>query len=137
MPRALVCVATYNERSNIEPMVNALAGVLAFPEDRVLVIDDTSPDGTGAIADDLATTRPWLEVLHRPRKDGLGSAYVAAFRRGMEINASFVVTMDCDFSHDPRDVPRLIEAAVDADMVIGSRYVRGGRNECGTWSRRL
>ena len=137
MRRVLVCIGTYNERNNIVPMVHALGDVLTFPEDRVLVIDDASPDGTGELADDLASRLPWLEVLHRPRKEGLGSAYVAGFRRGIELGVRFVVTMDCDFSHDPRDVPRLVEAADHADIVVGSRYVTGGRNECGPQRRRI
>ncbi|HEX7082591.1 MAG TPA: polyprenol monophosphomannose synthase [Gaiellaceae bacterium] len=124
--RATVCLPTYNERENLEPMVRALAGVLP-PEGRVLVIDDGSPDGTGEIADRLAEELPWLEVLHRPRKEGLGRAYVAGFRRALADGAELVLEMDCDFSHDPRDVPRLI-AAVErgADLALGSRYVEGG-----------
>jgi dolichol-phosphate mannosyltransferase len=124
--RATVCLPTYNELENLEPMVDALAAVLR-PEDRVLVIDDGSPDGTGGLADRLATTRPFLGVLHRTRKEGLGPAYIAGFRRALADGAELVLEMDCDFSHDPADVPRLIAAAEDgADLVLGSRYVRGG-----------
>jgi dolichol-phosphate mannosyltransferase len=96
------------------------------PDDRVLVIDDNSPDGTGALADRLATELAFVDVLHRPRKGGLGPAYLAGFRRALEQGAELVVEMDCDFSHDPRDVPRLLEAAADVDLVLGSRYVPGG-----------
>ncbi len=121
----IVCLPTYNERENLEPMVAALEGVL--PEgSRILVIDDNSPDGTGEIADRLAGERDDVEVLHRPRKEGLGPAYLAGFRRALELGADLVLEMDCDFSHDPADVPRLVAAADGADLVLGSRYVAGG-----------
>ena len=123
--RALVCLPTYDERENLEPMLRALAEVLG-PDDRVLVIDDDSPDGTGALADRLAAELPFVDVLHRARKEGLGRAYVAGFRVALDQGAELVLEMDCDFSHDPRDVPRLIAAAADADVVLGSRYVPGG-----------
>jgi dolichol-phosphate mannosyltransferase len=123
--RALVCLPTYDERENLEPMLRALGEVLG-PDDRVLVIDDDSPDGTGELADRLARELTYVDVLHRRRKEGLGRAYVAGFRAALERGAELVLEMDCDFSHDPRDVPRLIEAAGDADLVLGSRYVPGG-----------
>lgn len=123
--RALVCLPTYDERENLEPMLRALAEVLA-PDDRVLVIDDDSPDGTGALADRLAAELPFVDVLHRARKEGLGRAYLAGFRVALDQGAELVLEMDCDFSHDPQDVPRLIAAAADADVVLGSRYVAGG-----------
>jgi dolichol-phosphate mannosyltransferase len=123
--RATVCLPTYNERGNLEPMVRALAEVLG-PDDRVLVVDDSSPDGTGEIADRLAAELDWLDVLHRPRKEGLGPAYLAAFRRALADGAELILELDCDFSHDTQDVPRLIAAAEDADLVLGSRYVPGG-----------
>jgi dolichol-phosphate mannosyltransferase len=124
--RATICLPTYNERENLAPMIEALTAVLRHG-DRVLVIDDNSPDGTGAIADSLAATHPFLEVLHRERKDGLGRAYIDAFRHVLAGDAELVLEMDCDFSHDPRDVPRLIAAAeAGADVVLGSRYVPGG-----------
>ncbi len=127
MPRAVVCLPTYNERENLEPMVRALGDVLDTARDRVLVIDDGSPDGTGAIADRLATELEWVEVLHRPTKEGLGPAYVAGFRRALADGAELVLEMDCDFSHDPADVPRLIAACeAGADLALGSRYVSGG-----------
>ncbi|MBD0337943.1 MAG: polyprenol monophosphomannose synthase [Thermoleophilia bacterium] len=93
---------------------------------RVLVIDDASPDGTGELADRLASELDYVDVLHRPRKEGLGPAYLAGFERALADGAELVLEMDCDFSHDPADVPRLIAAAADADLVIGSRYVEGG-----------
>jgi len=125
VPRATVCLPTYDERENLEPMVRALSGVLG-PDDRVLVIDDSSPDGTGEIADRLAAELDWVDVLHRPRKDGLGRAYLDGFRRALADGADLVLELDCDFSHDPADVPRLLQAAEGADLVLGSRYVPGG-----------
>ena len=122
-PRAVLCLPTYNERDNLEPMLRALGnkGV------RVLVIDDNSPDGTGPLADRLATELDYVDVLHRERKEGLGPAYLAGFRRALEDGADLVLEMDCDFSHDPNDVPRLL-AAVEggADLALGSRYAPGG-----------
>ncbi len=121
---ATVCLPTYDERENLEPMLRALQpyGV------RVLVIDDNSPDGTGELADRLAAELGFVDVLHRERKEGLGPAYIAGFRRAIADGAELVLEMDCDFSHDPQDVARLV-AAVDggADVALGSRYVPGGR----------
>jgi dolichol-phosphate mannosyltransferase len=128
VPRATICLPTYNERENLEPMVRALLERLG-PDDRVLVIDDNSPDGTGDLADRLAAEDPRVAVLRRPAKEGLGPAYLAGFRRALDDGAELVLEMDCDFSHDPDDVPRLIAAAADADLVLGSRYVDGGRIE--------
>src|SRR5438094_5264169 len=123
--RATVCLPTYNERENLEQMLRALGGVLR-EGDRVLVIDDRSPDGTGEIADRLAGELPFVDVLHRERKQGLGPAYLAGFARALADGAELVLEMDCDFSHDPGDVQRLIEAAEQgADVVLGSRYVPG------------
>ena len=126
MLRAVLCLPTYNERENLEAMIEALGGVLDTATDRVLVIDDGSPDGTGEIADRLATEHSWVSVLHREAKEGIGPAYIAGFRRALDEGAELVLEMDCDFSHDPADVPRLIEAAADADLVLGSRYAPGG-----------
>jgi dolichol-phosphate mannosyltransferase len=120
-----VCLPTYNERENLEPMVRALGEVLV-DEGAVLVIDDNSPDGTGEIADRLARAHDWVHVLHRPRKEGLGPAYLAGFARALELGADLILEMDCDFSHDPADVPGLAAAAAAADLVIGSRYAPGG-----------
>jgi dolichol-phosphate mannosyltransferase len=135
--RAVVCLPTYNERENIEPMVRALESVLDTSQDRVLVIDDSSPDATGEIADRLAAELPWVDVLHRQVKEGLGPAYVAGFRRALAERAELVLEMDCDFSHDPNDVPRLIAAAQDADLVLGSRYAPGGGTENWGLGRRI
>ena len=124
--RATVCLPTYNERENLEPMLRALAGVLR-EGDRVLVIDDASPDGTGALADELAAELGFVDVLHRERKEGLGPAYLAGFWHVLATDAELVLEMDCDFSHDPNDVPRLIAAIEEgADVALGSRYVPGG-----------
>jgi dolichol-phosphate mannosyltransferase len=107
-------------------MVRALGAVLR-PGDRVLVIDDNSPDGTGAAADRLAQDLEFVDVLHRERKEGLGPAYLDGFAHALAQGAELVLEIDCDFSHDPNDVPRLIaEAAAGADVVLGSRYVPGG-----------
>jgi dolichol-phosphate mannosyltransferase len=126
VPRAVLCLPTYNERENLEQMIRALGEVLDTESDRVLVIDDGSPDGTGDIADRLAAELPWVFVLHRAEKQGIGPAYVAGFRWALAERAELVLEMDCDFSHDPADVPRLISAAEDADLVLGSRYAPGG-----------
>jgi dolichol-phosphate mannosyltransferase len=121
----MVCLPTYNERENLEPMLRALEGVLG-PDDRVLVIDDDSPDGTGQLADRLAAELGFVDVLHRPEKEGLGPAYLAGFRVALDAGAQLIVEIDCDFSHDPLDLPRLLTAADEADVVLGSRYVSGG-----------
>jgi dolichol-phosphate mannosyltransferase len=123
VPNAVVCLPTYNERENLEPMLRALGD----KDVRVLVIDDNSPDGTGELADRLATELGYVDVLHRESKEGLGPAYLAGFRRALADGAELVLEMDCDFSHDPNDVPRLL-AAVEggADLALGSRYVQGG-----------
>ena len=120
--RATVCLPTYNERENLEPMLRALGE----HDVDVLVIDDNSPDGTGKLADRLARELDYVEVLHRPRKEGLGPAYLAGFRVALARGAERVLEMDCDFSHDPKDVPRLIAATDSADLALGSRYVEGG-----------
>jgi dolichol-phosphate mannosyltransferase len=123
MANAIVCLPTYNERANIEPMLRALSPLGV----RVLVIDDNSPDGTGEIADRLAGELDFVSVLHRQRKEGLGPAYIAGFRRALADGADYVLEFDCDFSHDPKDVPRLIAACENgADLALGSRYVPGG-----------
>ena len=123
MANAIVCLPTYNERANIEPMLHALAPLGVH----VLVIDDNSPDGTGEIADRLTAELECVSVLHRQRKEGLGPAYIAGFRRALAEGADYVLEFDCDFSHDPKDVPRLIAACENgADLALGSRYVPGG-----------
>jgi len=120
-----VILPTYNEAGNIERMVEAVGPKLGA-DDRILIVDDNSPDGTGRIADRLAAADSRIEALHRPAKEGLGPAYIAGFRRALEGGAGLVVQMDADFSHDPAYLPRLIAASALADLVLGSRYVPGG-----------
>jgi dolichol-phosphate mannosyltransferase len=132
--RATVCLPTYNERENLERMLRALEPLGVG----VLVIDDNSPDGTGEIADRLAQELSFVSVLHRERKEGLGPAYLAGFRRALADGAEHILEMDCDFSHDPADVPRLIRACEDgADLALGSRYVPGGGTENWGLARRI
>jgi dolichol-phosphate mannosyltransferase len=134
MRDATICLPTYNERENLEAMLRALA-----PHDvNVLVVDDNSPDGTGEIADRLASELDYVSVLHRERKEGLGPAYLAGFHRALAAGAEFVLEMDCDFSHNPADVPRLIDACRQgADLALGSRYVAGGGTENWGLGRRI
>jgi dolichol-phosphate mannosyltransferase len=130
---------TYNEAENLERIVRAALPRLAeaAPEHHVLVVDDGSPDGTGAIADRLAGELAEVEVLHRPGKQGLGRAYIAGFEHALARGAELLIEMDADFSHDPADLPRLIGAAERADLVLGSRYVPGGGVENWELRRRL
>ncbi len=126
---AWLILPTFDEAENIEPVVRAALAVLqrAAPgAHRILIVDDGSPDGTGTIADRLAGELPAVEVLHRTEREGLGPAYLAGFARALDGGASFVLEMDSDFSHDPNDLARLLAAARDADLVLGSRYVAGG-----------
>jgi dolichol-phosphate mannosyltransferase len=126
--RVVVCLPTYNERDNLEPMVRTLEDVFRRHDldARVLVIDDSSPDGTGELADRLTGEFRFLSVLHRPKKEGLGPAYLAGFVWALATDADRIVEMDCDFSHDPEDLPRLIAATQNADLALGSRNVEGG-----------
>jgi dolichol-phosphate mannosyltransferase len=121
---------TYNEAENVEAIVTAAGAVLADAAAggfRVLVVDDGSPDGTGAIADRLAAEHDWVEVLHRAEKNGIGPAYLAGFRHALDRQAGYLIEMDSDFSHDPADIRRLLEAVeAGADLALGSRYVPGG-----------
>jgi dolichol-phosphate mannosyltransferase len=121
-------IPTYNEASNVEAIVTAALGHL--PADgHVLVVDDSSPDGTGEVADRVAAANGRVSVLHRPRKEGLGPAYVDGFRTALASGAEIVCQMDADFSHDPADLPRLLEALAGADLALGSRYAETGRVE--------
>ena len=128
---AWLVLPTYEEAENIEALVEAVFGKLPASA-RVLIVDDNSPDGTGEIAERLAAGDERVAVLRRPRKEGLGPAYIAGFRRALAEGASFILEMDSDFSHDPAYLPRMLEAAERADVVIGSRYVPGGG--VGNWS---
>lgn len=132
MAKTLLALATYNERENLEPLVRAILA-LDIPALDILVIDDNSPDGTGAAADALAARHPRLSALHRQGKLGLGTAHLAAMRRAIEGGYEFLVTMDADFSHHPRYLPDLLARAGENDLVIGSRYVPGGGSR--NWGR--
>jgi dolichol-phosphate mannosyltransferase len=122
---AWLIIPTFNEAENVQAIVEAARA--RMPESRrILIVDDSSPDGTGQIADRLAAEHDEVEVLHRAVKDGLGPAYLAGFRLALEKGAERVIQMDADFSHDPEDLPRLLEASSDADLAVGSRYVPGG-----------
>lgn len=123
--RALVIVPTYNERENIERLIEA---VLAISDEiDLLIVDDSSPDGTGEVVDRLAAAYPGrVSALHRAEKEGIGPAYLAGFRVALDRDAPVIITMDADFSHDPADLPRLLDALGDAGIALGSRYVTGG-----------
>jgi dolichol-phosphate mannosyltransferase len=125
MNQTLIIVPTYNERENLPRMAQRLLS-LPVPVD-LLVVDDNSPDGTGRIADELAAQHPQIHVLHRAGKQGLGRAYLAGFKWALENGYEFIFEMDCDFSHDPDEIPNFLKAAQKADLVIGSRYTGGVR----------
>ena len=137
---AWLILPTYDERDNLERIVRAVLPVLERSRcdgHKVLVVDDNSPDGTGAIADRLAAEHAEVEVLHRTVREGLGPAYIAGFTYALDAGADYIIEMDADFSHDPADLARLLAAAADADVVLGSRYVAGGAVADWGWSRRL
>ncbi|WP_051466679.1 polyprenol monophosphomannose synthase [Actinomadura oligospora] len=133
--RVLVIIPTYNERDNIERIVGRVRA--AAPGVDVLVADDNSPDGTGKIADDLADDDDHVKVLHRKGKEGLGAAYIAGFRWAAEHGYDVMVEMDADGSHQPEELPRLLTALQDADLVLGARYIPGGRTENWPLSRQF
>lgn len=132
-----VVLPTYNERENLEAIGTAI--LAALPEASLLVVDDNSPDGTGVLADTIAAREPRVSVLHRPGKQGLGVAYREGFRWVLERpSTKAVVQMDADFSHDPADLPRLLAPLMtDADLVLGTRYIRGGATVGWPWYRKL
>lgn len=119
-----IIIPTYNERENIERLVEEILALNlnAF----IVIVDDNSPDGTGKIADTLSNKHPEVRVIHRTKKQGLGAAYATAFKYVLDLNVEKVITMDADFSHDPKDIPRLFNET-DYDVVVGSRYVQGGK----------
>ena len=121
--KALVIVPTYNEAENIRELVPLI--LQQDPGMEILIVDDNSTDGTGALVEEIRKTEPRLHVLHRPKKLGLGTAYVDGFRYALERNYDFVFEMDADFSHDPDSIPAFLEAVKDADLVLGSRYLNG------------
>jgi dolichol-phosphate mannosyltransferase len=134
-PRVLIALATYNERDNLAPLVEDIR--TTAPDADVLILDDNSPDGTGAAADALAAQDPKLHVIHRSGKLGLGTAILTIMRHAMERNYDWLVTMDADFSHHPRYLPDLLHGKDQVDVMIGSRYVAGGGVENWPLSRRL
>jgi dolichol-phosphate mannosyltransferase len=136
VPRTLIVIPTYNEKECVAAIVEAVRD--AVPLATVMVVDDSSPDGTGAIADQLAARDGQVRVLHRPGKEGLGAAYLQAFAIALAEGWDRVVQMDADFSHDPRDVPRLLAALEQgADLAVGSRYVAGGGTQNWGLGRRI
>ena len=132
--KTVLVIPTYDEKDNVRPMAEA---VLECGADgvEILFVDDNSPDGTGKILDEMASANPRIHVLHRVKKEGLGRAYVAGFAEAIRIGADNILHMDCDFSHNPKDIPRLI--ASPADLAIGSRYVKDGRTEGWPLKRKL
>ncbi len=132
---ALIIIPTYDERENLPELLGQIHRQV--PEAHVLVVDDASPDGTGELADELASKDDRIHVLHREGKLGLGTAYIAGFRWGLARGYSYLLEMDADFSHKPEYLPRMLEAIQDADLVIGSRYVPGGGTENWTLTRKL
>ena len=131
--KTLVVIPTYDEKDNVPAMAEALFAV--DPSLEILFVDDNSPDGTGDVIEGLIKNDSRIHCLHREKKEGLAKAYLAGFKRAIELGADRIVQMDCDFSHDPKDVPRLV--AEDADLVIGSRYVKGGATPGWPFKRRL
>ncbi len=135
-----VVLPTYNEAENLPRMVDALLALKVSGTDlSILVVDDNSPDGTGQIADELAAAYPErVQVLHRPAKEGLRKAYLSGFAQALQHGADAILQMDCDFSHQPEYIPHMVEALKDSDIVMGSRFVKGGRvDETWAWWRKL
>ena len=133
--RSLIAIPTYNERENISELIANIFRVV--PTTDLLVIDDNSPDGTGQIVDDIAARDPRVKALHRPGKLGLGTAYVRGFQYAIENGYDLVFEMDADFSHDPKYLPAILRMSEQADLVIGSRYVRGGGTANWSWVRKF
>ena len=134
-----VILPTYNERENLERFVEKLQEVFTANglSGRIMVVDDNSPDGTGRIADSLAERYQNLAVIHRQEKQGIGPAYISGFKQALTTDTRYIFEMDCDFSHDPTNIPAFLKAIEDADLVLGSRYVPGGRVENWGLIRRL
>lgn len=125
MKKTLVIIPTYDEKNNVRPMAQAVFGI--EPDVNILFVDDNSPDGTGKIIDEMCAADPRVKVLHRAGKQGLGRAYIAGFKWAIEQGYDLMFEMDCDFSHDPAEIPNFIKAAENADLVLGSRYMNGIR----------
>jgi dolichol-phosphate mannosyltransferase len=133
--KCIVVVGTYNEAENIPSL---LPDILELgPQYEAIVVDDNSPDGTGRIVSQIAVNKPRIHLVERPARLGYGTAYLEGFRTALGLGADYVVQMDADYSHNPRDIPRLVEAAGEADLVIGSRYVKGGSTSGWPLRRRL
>ena len=134
-----VILPTYNERENLERFVERLQEVFTINNlaGRIIVVDDNSPDGTGRIADSLAGRHDNLSVIHRPEKQGIGPAYVAGFKQALATDTRYIFEMDCDFSHDPANIPAFLKTMETADLVLSSRYVSGGGVENWGLARRL
>ncbi|MFP4323108.1 MAG: polyprenol monophosphomannose synthase [Anaerolineales bacterium] len=130
---------TYNEAENLRPMTEALRGLSLEADLNILVVDDNSPDGTGDLADALAAQYPQqIQVLHRQAKEGLGKAYLAGFQKALQDGADLILQMDCDFSHKPEYIPDMLAAIQDADMVLASRFAKGGKvDDSWAWWRKL
>ena len=135
MPSTVVIIPTYNERDNIRPIVARVRA--SVPDAQVLIVDDASPDGTGALADGLAASDERVHVLHRTRKNGLGAAYLESFAWARERGFDYLVQLDADGSHQPEQLPDLLAATRDADVVLGSRWVPGGQVQNWPWHRRM
>lgn len=133
--KTLIIIPTYNERENLPLLVKAIHKVM--PHVDILVVDDSSPDGTGKLADELASRDRRIRVLHRPRKEGLGRAYVAGFKWALANGYELIFEMDCDFSHRPEHLPEFLEKIKDADLVLGSRYIPGGGTQGWTLLRKI
>lgn len=125
MLKTVVVLPTYNEKQNLPLMVEALFA-LNLDNLHILVVDDNSPDGTGKIADDIVAQNPKVHVLHRQEKNGLGQAYIAGFKKALAMDAEYIIQMDCDFSHQPKYIPELLKAIEGNDLVLGSRFAKGG-----------
>ncbi len=132
MLKTIVVIPTYNEKENLPSMIEALFA-LNLDNLHILVVDDNSPDGTGKIADEFAAKNPKVNVLHRKEKNGLGQAYVAGFKQALKLDAEYIIQMDCDFSHQPKYIPELLKTIENYDMVLGSRFAKGGSVD-ETWS---
>lgn len=135
MKSTVICLPTYNERENLIAMCDAIGEVL--PTAHILVIDDNSPDGTGAIADERAASDDRVHVLHRTAKEGLGRAYIAGFQWALQRDYELIFQMDCDFSHQPKYLTELVAQSEKADLVLGCRYIAGGGTRGWAWHRRL
>lgn len=138
-PVFTIILPTYNERENLEPFIEALLKVFHSHDlnGDILVVDDSSPDGTGQIADELAARHRNISVLHRPAKEGLGPAYIAGFKEALKTDTRYIFEMDCDFSHEPERIPDFLKAIEKSDLVLGSRYVAGGAVRNWGFARRL